>query len=173
MKVISARIARQAHVTYYLSRFDLVAVIDRYRAFFEVLEAQHNTVAAVYFDVVAHAVKPRVGGLPREIVSAGYNTACERAEDIIGVVGGIALHIYAIVPVAYSVTCGIGICTAPEIRVDVMIFALKDWVFAVKDPARLYLSASLYYLCCRARDSDSAWCRHRYIPRAPPQASRF
>ena len=142
MQVISARIARQAHVTYYLSRFDLVAVIDRYRAFFEVLKTQHNTVAAVHLDIVAHAVKPRVGGLPREIVSAGYDTPRKRAEDIISVVGGVALYIYTLVPVAYSVACGVGICTASEVGIDIMVFALKERVFAVKDAVGCHAQSS-------------------------------
>lgn len=129
MQVISARIACQAHVTYYLSRFDLVAVIDRYRAFFEVLETQHNAVAAVHFDIVAHAVKAGVGGLPRKIVSAGYDTPRKRADNIIGMVCRVALHVYALVPVAYSVACGVDVCTTPEVGVNIVIFALEQGVF--------------------------------------------
>lgn len=129
MEVITARIARQAHVPDNLSRSDLSAVIDRYRAFFEVLEAQHNAVAAVYFDVVAHTVKPRVGGLPCKVVSASYDTACKRAEDIISVICRVTLHVYALVPVAHSVTCGVGICTAPEVGVNIVISTLEQGVF--------------------------------------------
>lgn len=137
MQVISARVARQAHVPYNLPCLDVIAVIDRYRAFTEVLEAEHNTVAAVELDVIAHTVEPRVRGLPREIVSAGYNTPCKRADDIIGVVGGVALHVYALVPVAYSVPCGIGVDTPSEIRIDIVIAPLEQRVLTVK-----------YAVCC-------------------------
>ena len=142
MEVISARIARQPYVPDNLSRFDLVAVIDRYRAFTQVLEAKHNTVAAVHFDIVTHAVKAGVGGLPRKVVSAGDDLTRKRADDIIGMVCRVALHVYTLVPVAYSVTCGIGVDTPSEIGVNIVIFALKYRVFAVKDAVSCHAQSS-------------------------------